>query len=62
MLRCLSTTREINFMLEQIVYIVDDDPAVVDSVKELVESVGLRAKTFNSAGGLYIELRRLSGT
>ena len=37
-------------MLEQTVYIVDDDPAVVDSVQELVESVGLRAKIFHSAG------------
>ena len=36
-------------MLEQTVYIVDDDSAVADSVKELVESVGLNAKTYNSA-------------
>lgn len=37
-------------MLEQTVYIVDDDLAVADSIKELVESVNLMAKTFNGAG------------
>ena len=30
------------------VFVVDDDEAVLDSVKELVESVGLVAKTFTS--------------
>ena len=30
------------------VYIVDDDEAVLDSIKELVESVGLTAKTYAS--------------
>lgn len=36
-------------MIEQIVFIVDDDAAVRDSVNELVESVGLKAKAFASA-------------
>lgn len=34
---------------EGTVYVVDDDPAVRDSVKWLVESVGLRVQTFASA-------------
>ena len=32
----------------KIVYIVDDDEAVLDSIKELVESVGLAARTYAS--------------
>jgi len=36
-------------MIEQTVYIIDDDSAVRDSVKELVESVGLKAKAFTNA-------------
>ena len=35
-------------MREQTVFIVDDDAAVCDSIKELVESVGLRAESFAS--------------
>lgn len=38
-------------MFEQIVYIIDDDSVLRDSVKELVESVGLKAKTFTNAIG-----------
>lgn len=34
---------------EQTVFIVDDDSAVRDSVQELVESVGLRARSYASA-------------
>ena len=36
-------------MTEPIVFIVDDDEAVRDSIAELVTSVGLRATTFRSA-------------
>jgi FixJ family two-component response regulator len=36
-------------MTEPTVFIVDDDAAVLDSVAELVSSVGLRAVTFRSA-------------
>ncbi len=36
-------------MVEQSVFIVDDDAAVRDSIKELVESVDLHAQTFESA-------------
>jgi FixJ family two-component response regulator len=36
-------------MTEPIVFIVDDDAAVLDSIAELVMSVGLRAATFRSA-------------
>ena len=36
-------------MLDPTVFIVDDDDAVLDSVAELVMSVGLRASTFRSA-------------
>ncbi len=36
-------------MTEQTVFIVDDDIAVRDSVQELVESVGLRARSYASA-------------
>jgi FixJ family two-component response regulator len=32
-----------------IVYVVDDEPSIRDSTKELVESVGLRVQTFASA-------------
>jgi FixJ family two-component response regulator len=34
---------------EQTVFIVDDDAAVRDSIKELVESVGLQSKGYDSA-------------
>ncbi len=36
-------------MARQTVFIVDDDAVVLDSVRELVESVGLHAETFASA-------------
>ncbi|MDH3671048.1 MAG: response regulator [Gammaproteobacteria bacterium] len=36
-------------MVEQSIFVVDDDEAVRDSIKELVESVGLHAQTFESA-------------
>lgn len=36
-------------MVEQHVFVVDDDEAVRDSIKELVESVGLHAWTFENA-------------
>ena len=36
-------------MTEQKVYIIDDDEAVRDSIKELVESVSLNAEIFESA-------------
>ena len=36
-------------MVEPTVFIVDDDVAVLDSIAELVMSVGLRAATFRSA-------------
>jgi len=36
-------------MLEPVVFIVDDDAAVLDSIAELVTSVGLKATTFRSA-------------
>jgi FixJ family two-component response regulator len=36
-------------MIEQTVYIIDDDDAVRDSIKELVESVNLNAEIFESA-------------
>lgn len=36
-------------MIEQTVYIIDDDEAVRDSIKELVESVNLDAEVFDSA-------------
>ncbi len=36
-------------MLDPTVFIVDDDDAVLDSIAELVMSVGLRATTFRSA-------------
>ncbi len=36
-------------MQEQTVFVVDDDDAVRDSIKELVESVGLQAKGYDSA-------------
>lgn len=35
-------------MVEQTVFIVDDDDAVRDSIKEIVESIGLAAETFKS--------------
>ena len=36
-------------MQEQTVFVVDDDAAVRDSIKELVESVGLQAEGYDSA-------------
>ena len=36
-------------MIEQTVYIIDDDEAVRDSIKELVESINLNAEIFDSA-------------
>ena len=36
-------------MTEQTVYIIDDDEAVLDSIKELVESVNLKTKIFANA-------------
>lgn len=36
-------------MTDQTVFIVDDDEAVGDSIRELVESVGLKAATYSSA-------------
>ncbi len=36
-------------MQEQTVFVVDDDDAVRDSIKELVESVGLQAEGYDSA-------------
>ncbi len=35
--------------MEQTVYVIDDDEAVRDSIKELVESVNLNADIFESA-------------
>ena len=35
--------------MDRSVYIVDDDPTVLDATKMLVESMGFRAKTFTSA-------------
>ena len=36
-------------MAEQTVYIIDDDEAVRDSIKELIESIGLNAEIFTDA-------------
>src|ERR1700722_11508319 len=47
--RCRSRTKETDDMSEPTVFIVDDDDAVLDSIAELVMSVGLRAATFRSA-------------
>lgn len=41
-------------MDEQTVFIVDDDPAVRDSIKELVESVALRAEVF-ATGQAFVD-------
>jgi FixJ family two-component response regulator len=41
--------KETDRMSEPTVFIVDDDEAVLDSIAELVNSVGLRAVTFRSA-------------
>jgi FixJ family two-component response regulator len=41
--------RETDAVSEPTVFIVDDDEAVLDSISELVSSVGLRAATFRSA-------------
>jgi FixJ family two-component response regulator len=35
--------------LEQTIFVVDDDAAVCDSIKELVDTVGLRAECYSSA-------------
>ena len=35
--------------LEPTVFIVDDDPAMLDSLRWLVESVGLTVETFTAA-------------
>ncbi len=62
-------------MIEQTVYIIDDDEAVLDSIKELVESVNLNAEIFeradlfldsfttDKAGCLVLDIRmaRMSG-
>ncbi len=62
-------------MIEQTVYIIDDDEAVRDSIKELVESVNLNAEIFeradlfldsfttDKAGCLVLDIRmaRMSG-
>jgi len=39
-------------MSKPVVHIVDDDEAVRDSIKELVKSVGMKAKTFENAEAL----------
>ena len=36
-------------MTEQTVYIIDDDDAVLDSIKELLESVNIKAEIFTNA-------------
>jgi two-component system, LuxR family, response regulator FixJ len=47
---------------EQVVYIVDDDDAVRDSIKELVESVNFTALTFSGAEEFFQQLTpELSG-
>jgi FixJ family two-component response regulator len=40
---------ETDAMSEPIVFIIDDDEAVLDSISELVSSIGLRTATFRSA-------------
>src|ERR1700736_2328013 len=47
--RCRSQKEEADHMSEPTVFIVDADDAVLDSIAELVMSVGLRAATFRSA-------------
>ncbi len=44
-------------MSEPTVYIVDDDEAVRDSIKELVESVGMNAAIFDSAQAVLAVLK-----
>ncbi len=44
---------------EQMVFIVDDDAAVRDSIQELVESVGLRAEGYASAFAFLDDLQPL---
>src|SRR6185295_844509 len=46
---CRSPRKDTDGMSEPTVFIVDDDDAVLDSIAELVASVGLRAATFRSA-------------
>ena len=46
---------------EQTVFIVDDDEDVRDGLKELVESVGLQARVYDSAGAFLNELDRDQG-
>lgn len=41
--------RKIDLMTEPAVYIIDDDDAVLDSIKELVESVNINAEIFTNA-------------
>jgi len=41
--------RKFDLMTEQTVYIIDDDDAVLDSIKELLESVNIKAEIFMSA-------------
>ena len=40
-------------MIEQTVYIIDDDEAVRDSIKELVESINLNAEIFDGADSFF---------
>ena len=44
-------------MSKPVVYIVDDDEAVRDSIKELVESVGMNAEIFDSAQAVLSVLK-----
>ena len=46
---------------EQTVFIVDDDPAVRDSIKELVESIALRAEVFDT-GQAFVDAVESSRT
>jgi FixJ family two-component response regulator len=44
------------------VYVVDDDPAIRDGIRSLVNSVGLQAETYESAGRfLHAHQGRLTG-
>lgn len=46
---------------EQTVYIVDDDEAVLDALALLIETVGLRCQTFDSAGAFLEAYDGISG-
>ena len=48
-MRCAALTSESQNTTNPTVYIIDDDPAVRDSVRMLIESDGLPASTFSSA-------------